>query len=251
MIIAIANQKGGVGKTTTAVNLSASLSVAEKRTLLVDFDPQGNAGSGLGIRRGPGERTIYSFIRGESTFDETVASVDTLPFLSVLPSNRTLSQASTELMKDPDNIFLLRKKLAEQKERFDYIIIDCPPSLGILTVNALTASDFVIIPMQCEYYSLEGLGQVLVTIKRIQNAANPALRLMGVLMTMYDKRLTLSDQIINQIEDYFKEKVFETRIVRTVRLAEAPSFGKPIILFDARSKGAENYLELAREIIAG
>lgn len=246
-IVSISNQKGGVGKTTTAVNLGASLAVAEKRTLLVDLDPQGNASSGVGVS--PNQATSYEFMLGGASIGECVHNTH-VPFLDVLPTDRRLSGAEVELVTEDNREGYLKKALEPLRGRYEFIIIDTPPSLGMLTLNALTASDSVLIPIQCEYYALEGLSQLLSTVQLVQRSLNPALRLEGVLLTMFDRRLKLSNQVAEEAIDFFGETVYETKIPRNVRLSEAPSFGKPILLYDVECVGAKSYLELAKEVIA-
>ncbi len=248
-IIAITNQKGGVGKTTTAINLCASLAAAEKRTLLVDMDPQGNATSGMGIDKEALSVTVY-----EVLFDPAVirdAIVDTvMPFLTLLPSNQQLTGAEVELVNQEQREFKLKTALLTIKGDYDYMIVDCPPSLGLLTVNVLSAADSLLIPVQCEYYALEGLGHLLGTVRMVQSHLNPDLNIEGVLLTMFDKRLNLATQVVQETISYFGDKVYNTIIPRNVRLSESPSFGKPIILYDIQCQGAKSYLELAKEVIA-
>lgn len=249
-VIAIANQKGGVGKTTTAINLGASLAVAEKRTLVVDIDPQGNASSGLGIADRASRPTIYDVLIGRSGVPDAVVREVHLPHLDVVPSTRDLVGAEIELVSAPNRERILRGALAEVREQYDYVLVDCPPSLGLLTINTLTAADSVLIPIQCEFYALEGLSQLLNTVRLVQRSLNPSLEIEGVLLTMFDRRLNLSRQVATEAREYFGDKVYEATIPRNVRLAEAPSFGQPIVQYDVLSSGSEAYLALAQELIA-
>lgn len=248
-IFSIANQKGGVGKTTTAVNLSASMAVAEKACLLVDCDPQGNATTGLGIERKMLRSGVYEFILGSATEEEVILSTG-LSGLHLIGANGNLIGAEVEMASVHEREFRLKQRLQPLKERYDYIFLDCPPSLGFLTVNALTASDAVLVPLQCEYYALEGLTQLLKTVNAVRSSLNAALDLAGILLTMFDTRNNLSLQVAEEIRQHFKEAVFQTVIPRNVRLSEAPSFGKPALLYDIKSTGAQSYLALAKELIS-
>jgi len=247
-VVAIANQKGGVGKTTTAVNLSSCLALAEKSTLLVDMDPQGNATSGLGVEKDKLEKSIYDVLIRDLPAREAVVRTE-LPLLNILPSNISLVGAEVELVNLMAREKRLLSALESVRELFDFILIDSPPSLGLLTINTLTAADSVLIPIQCEYYALEGLGQLLNTIKLVQRNLNTELEVEGVLLTMYDSRLNLAKQVEDETRKYFGDKVYRTVIRRNVKLSEAPGFGKPIILYDVLSQGAENYISLAKEVL--
>ncbi len=248
-IIAVANQKGGVGKTTTAVNLAASLAIAERRTLLIDSDPQGNATSGVGIERSEISGSLYDVLINGAAVEDVVRPDAQLPFLHVVPANQDLVGAELELVEGVDRERRLRVALDKVRDKYDYVLIDCPPSLGLVTLNVLTAADGVLIPIQCEYYALEGISQLLNTVRLVQQNFNPSFQIDGVLLTMYDNRLNLSKQVVAEAKEYFGAKVFRTLIPRNVRLAEAPSFGKPILLYDVQSVGAKSYLSVADELI--
>jgi chromosome partitioning protein len=247
-ILAIANQKGGVGKTTTAINLSSCLAVAEQKTLLIDIDPQGNTTSGLGYNRREIKNSIYNVLIADMPPAEAIIKTE-IKYLDLLPANINLVGAEIELVGILSREFKLKQALATITGIYDFIIIDCPPSLGLLTINTLTAADSVIIPIQCEYYALEGLSLLMNTINLVQKHLNPKLEIQGVLLTMYDGRLTLSRQVAEDARKFFTNKVYDTVINRNVRLSEAPSFGKPILLYDVESSGAQNYLRLAKEVL--
>ncbi|MGJ8592632.1 MAG: ParA family protein [Aquaticitalea sp.] len=247
-IIAIANQKGGVGKTTTSVNLAASLGVLEKKVLLIDADPQANASSGLGVDVENVEIGSYQLIEHSASAEESIIKT-TAPNVDIIPAHIDLVAIEIELVDKEEREYMLKKAITHLKSSYDYILIDCAPSLGLLTLNALTAADSVIIPIQCEYFALEGLGKLLNTIKSVQRIHNPNLDIEGMLLTMYDSRLRLSNQVVEEVQKHFTNMVFETIIQRNVRLSEAPSYGESIINYDVSSKGASNYLSLAKEII--
>ncbi|MFM9988706.1 ParA family protein [Flavobacterium sp.] len=247
-IIAIANQKGGVGKTTTSINLAASLGVLEQKVLLIDADPQANASSGLGIDVDNVEIGTYQILEHSNTPEEAIIK-STAPNVDVIPAHIDLVAIEIELVDKENREYMFKQALASVKDKYDYIIIDCAPSLGLLTLNALTAADSVVIPIQCEYFALEGLGKLLNTIKSVQKIHNPELDIEGLLLTMYDSRLRLSNQVVEEVQKHFNNMVFETIIQRNTKLSEAPSYGESIINYDATSKGAANYLSLAHEII--
>jgi chromosome partitioning protein len=246
VILAVANQKGGVGKTTTAVNLAASLATAEQRTLLIDCDPQGNASSGVGVRRENIERSLYDVLIDQARLPDVIVAT-AVPGLDVVPATQDLVAAELELVDAPDRAGKLRAALNPHVAGYDYVVLDCPPSLGLLTLNALTAATRVLVPLQCEYYALEGLTHLMATIDRVRSAYNPELAIEGIVLTMYDGRNSLTHQVADEVKAHFH--VFEAIIPRNVKLSEAPSHGKPAILYDVQSKGAQGYLSLAREIL--
>lgn len=246
-ILAFANQKGGVGKTTSAVNIAASLGLSGKRTLLIDFDPQGNATSGVGVRKNRGLRTVYDVLIGRCRATDAVVKTE-YKNLSVMPSGMDLAAAELELADVENRQNRLKLPLMEISGDYDYIIIDCPPSLGLLTVNALTAADGVVIPMQCEYYSLEGLSQIMLTVKQIKKLYNPTVSLVGILITMYNGRLNLSLQVLDELKKHYADKLFSVAITRNVRLSEAPSYGAPIQYYDKYAKGSSDYDKVAAEL---
>jgi chromosome partitioning protein len=248
-LLAITNQKGGVGKTTTTINLGASLAIAEQRVLLVDMDPQGNTTSGLGVDKESLANTVYDVLVDGVAAESCVVSGLHFPSLDLLPAHRDLVGAEIELVNTDGRERVLAAGLEPLRSRYDYILVDCPPSLGLLTLNTLAAADAVLIPIQCEFYALEGLSQLLNTIRLVQRSLNPTLEIEGVLLTMYDRRLNLSQQVATEAREYFGPKVYQTTIPRNVRLAEAPSFGQPIATYDVDSQGAEAYLALAAELL--
>ena len=247
-IIAVANQKGGVGKTTSTVNLAACVGQLRKKVLLIDIDPQGNATSGVGVNKRAVEASSYDLLIGTAKAEDVILKTS-FKNLSVIPSNIQLAGAEIELVDMEDRVNMLKKAIAAQKEQFDYIFIDCPPSLGLITLNALTACDTLFIPIQCEYYALEGLSQLMATVRQVKRLYNPNIDLEGVLLTMYDGRLNLTAQVLSEVKKYYGEKVYKTTIPRNVRLSEAPSYGQPVFYYDKSSSGTRAYIELANEFI--
>lgn len=248
-VIAIANQKGGVGKTTTSINLAACLSELGERVLLIDTDPQGNATTGFSVNKVEQENTMYELLLGEISINEAIIK-EVMPCLSIIPSNVNLAAAEIELIGVRDKEYILSKEIEFVKDDYDYVIIDCPPSLNTLTLNAMTTADSVIVPIQCEYLALEGLSDLITTINLVKERLNPKLDLEGIVFTMYDSRTLLSQQVVENITEHFPDKIYESKIPRNVRLSEAPSFGQPITVYDSKSQGAEKYRALAKEVIS-
>lgn len=247
-IIAVANQKGGVGKTTTSINLSACIGARGKKVLVIDMDPQGNTTSGYGIQKNELENTVYELIMGDCSVEDCILK-EVVPNVSVLPANVNLAAAEIELIGVKDKDFILKNEIDWVKDSYDFVIIDCPPSLNLLTINAMTTADAVLVPIQCEYYALEGLSQLIHTINLVKERLNPSLNMDGVVFTMYDSRTNLSNQVVENVKNNLNQKVYNTLIPRNIRLAEAPSYGQPISMYDPRSAGAESYMALAEEVI--